>query len=746
MIYKGLVIFALVAFILATIFYFVSARKEGQSADPWRWAGRFSFVTGSVLSVAIICIMAWLIFDHQFQYNYVYSYSSRDLPADYLFSTLWAGQEGSFLLWIFFIAMLGLFLIYSAGDYEPVVLLVFSLALSFIYSMIAGIWIGETTIGSNPFKTIYEAYPGQVPDGFIPPDGRGLNPLLQNYWMTIHPPVLFTGFASALVPFAFALAALWREKYDEWIRPALPWTLWAVFSLGLGIMMGGYWAYETLGWGGYWAWDPVENGSLVPWLALVACIHTMLVQRKTGTLKRFTLFTALFAFIMVVYSTFLTRSGVLADFSVHSFSSLGLYNQLLLFIVAFVALAAGMMGARWKRLPTPTWSNEIFSREFAMISGSLILTLMAIGIIIGTSWPVISQWFGEAKTVDAAGYNQLILPVAVALALIMGMGQLLWFTGTDRKQVYTQLRIPVILTLISAPVFYLLGMTHLNMVLLGMAAIFAITANGQIGLRVVLGNPKLAGGSLAHIGIGVMLIGFITSGKYDTTVTVSLPLNEPTDVFGYSVTWTGDTLSDGKEAYKLKVTREDSEWTLSPIMYYSTYSQAWMKSPDILLRPTYDVYVEPITVEPALGSKDLSSLRFGKQSSIDIGTGKLIFSGFEQVSMDPTDIRFNMVFLYKTDSGTDTLRSLYKIGKDRMVSVSPISPAPGVILAPREVIPEKAQVIASLTIGEDQRKLSRPETLVVQASVKPMIILVWLGTLLTLAGFLLAMSKRWTQR
>ena len=196
---------------------------------------------------------------------------------------------------------------------------------------------GALKIGVTPFLTVAEFFP-EAPvfladPNFVPADGNGLNDLLQNYWMVIHPPMLFVGFATMIVPFAFAVSALWMKRYTEWVRPAMPWALISVMVLGIGISMGGYWAYETLSFGGYWAWDPVENSSFVPWIVGIAGIHMMLIQRKSGIGHKAALFLNMLAYLFVIYSTFLTRSGILGDVSVHSFVDLGLYNQLLLWIL-----------------------------------------------------------------------------------------------------------------------------------------------------------------------------------------------------------------------------------------------------------------------------------------------------------------------------------------------------------------------------------------------------------------------------
>src|SRR5690606_21912894 len=246
----------------------------------------------------------------------------------------------------------GLVVIKTAKRCDAPVMTVVSFAQFCLATMIAGIYVFDVNIGSNPFillrdSGVLDNAPGLHinfdvnqplrPDYMLSiTDGNDLNPLLQNYWMVIHPPVLFLGFASTLIPFAFAIAGLWTRNHTEWTKPALPWALFSAAALGIGIMMGAAWAYESLTFGGYWAWDPVENASLVPWLILIAGIHTMLIYNLTGHSLRTTYLFLILTFGFVLYSTFLTRSGVLGEASVHAFTDLGMNWQLLLFLFIFV--------------------------------------------------------------------------------------------------------------------------------------------------------------------------------------------------------------------------------------------------------------------------------------------------------------------------------------------------------------------------------------------------------------------------
>lgn len=267
----------------------IKENKKAERLSNWIWGFKGVLVIGA--SVALV----YLIMTHQFQYYYVWNYTSLDLETKYLFSALYGGQEGSFLLWIFFGFFVGLGLIkWTRKPYRGPVMFVMALTQFFLLSMILGLDLGIAKIGASPFRTIAQEMPNapflQANPDFVPQDGTGLNDLLKSPWMMIHPPIIFLGFSMMTVPFAFAIASLWTKTYHGWIRPALPWTLAANLSLLTAIFLGGYWAYETLSFGGYWAWDPVENASLVPWLIGTAGIHAMIIQRKSRRAHKASLF------------------------------------------------------------------------------------------------------------------------------------------------------------------------------------------------------------------------------------------------------------------------------------------------------------------------------------------------------------------------------------------------------------------------------------------------------------------------
>ncbi|MEL6394095.1 MAG: cytochrome c biogenesis protein CcsA, partial [Bacteroidota bacterium] len=305
-------------------------------------------------------------------------------------------------------------------------------------SMILGIYLGFgehiIRLGSNPILLLREVIDAPIfnqQDYVELLSGSGLNPALQNYWMTIHPPTLFLGFASTIVPFAFAISGLWVGKHKEWLKPALKWALFSGGILGIGILMGGAWAYEALNFGGYWAWDPVENTSLVPWLLLVAGIHTNLIARATGHAIRSTYVFYLLTFVLVIYSTYLTRSGALGDTSVHAFTEMGLEPQLLFFLFGYLLLSIAMVAWRWNKIPTPQKVETTSSKEFWMFMGSMVLLLSVILISGVTSLPVVNKiaqafdpgWADRSILDPEELHNKLQLPIAVIIATLTALAQ-----------------------------------------------------------------------------------------------------------------------------------------------------------------------------------------------------------------------------------------------------------------------------------------------------------------------------------
>ncbi|MBW2174846.1 MAG: cytochrome c biogenesis protein CcsA, partial [Deltaproteobacteria bacterium] len=508
---------------ISSVCYFVLCfRKENVLA---RYAARLSFVGfAAFVTVASVLLMHFIL-NHEFLYSYVAQYSSRDLSLEYLISSFWAGQEGSFLLWVLVGAWLGLLVMFKARDAEPQVMLIYNLNNIFLMILL---------IKQSPFRMLPIA----------PPDGQGLNMLLQDPWMVIHPPVVFVGYAAYTIPFAFAVAALWRRNYDGWIRPALPWTVFAFVSLGAGIIIGGYWSYKVLGWGGYWGWDPVENASLLPWLAGIALMHGMVLQQTRKKLRKTNFVLAALSFLLVIYCTFLTRSGILADFSVHSFTDLGITGWLVIFMSAFIAISLGFFIARVRDIPVSKKGEGMsyFSREFGLIAAILILCLSTVIVGLGTSAPLITRVLEKASKVSIEFYTNTNLPLALIMLLLLSFVPLLVWGKNSFSKLAPKLIWALIGLVVAGGITLLNGYPDMGVPLLSLGVLLlALLAGAATGINLFLAiklirkRITLSGAAIAHLGVGLMFLGIVSSSAYDRSERVLLPQGDVKSVMGYDL-------------------------------------------------------------------------------------------------------------------------------------------------------------------------------------------------------------------
>jgi cytochrome c-type biogenesis protein CcmF len=624
-----LIITAFISAIFSSIGYFLSAQNEvknPEQAKNWLSFSRKSFWIHAISVLGVFGMLFIIIYFHFFEYNYAYSHSSTTLPVQYIVSSFWEGQEGSFLLWMLWHSLIGLVLMYSAKKWESRTLSILSLIQIILGSMLIGVYVGDLKIGSSPFILVRETMANapifQNPDylKLYLTNGNGLNPLLQNFWMTIHPPVLFLGFATTAVPFSFALASLWKKDYQSWIYPALPWTIFNICILGIGIMMGGMWAYESLNFGGYWAWDPVENASLVPWLVMVAGLHTLIIFKNTQKALFSTYLLLISGFFLILYATFLTRSGILGESSVHSFTDLGLSGQLLILLIGLGVVGYGIFFLRRKEIPAKGKVDEqIASREFWLYTGAMILFVSAFQIITSTSIPVINKVFGglyeliagpiDPKSFEWAGdgvgnalykffggklappkdvhahYHKFQIPLAILILALTVVAQIIKYKkdqgGKVFKRLYTWAAISIIP---SIAVFYFSEYQANQWIFLLYlwACFFSILGNGSVFVS-MFKNIKKQGASITHIGFAVMLFGVLISSankkvisinnKYtygdkfqekDTRENLYLKKNVSDTIGKHIVTYLGDTVAEPNHYYKIKFQNGSESFVLQP--------------------------------------------------------------------------------------------------------------------------------------------------------------------------------------
>lgn len=688
---------AFVTAVLASIGYFFTLISNGNEKSAWQRMGNVSFWVHAGSVIGIILTLFLLIYFHRYEYHYVWSHSSNELPVHFMISCFWEGQEGSFLLWVFWHVCLGIVIFFKGGVWKNGVLAVLSSVQILLSSMLLGVWLEESivqgllsllilsallvfwlqssrpfvwgisltvlsvltlvsiwtgftglfskaltffakpenmdgsgflislsgfililitlglllqafkdwktksatpgiigfvltgiclvlylyplsawTIGSSPFLLLREAMPDAPvfvsnPD-YVPANGSGLNPLLQNYWMVIHPPTLFLGFASTLIPFAYLITGLLTGKTTEWIRPATPWNLLTALVLGTGILMGGYWAYETLSFGGYWNWDPVENSSLVPWLTCIGSLHAFVAWNQKKSQLRYAYLLVILTFLMVLYSTFLTRSGILGDASVHSFTDLGLSGQLLVLLMVYFAGVLLLWLRKKHTLPAASRETELWTKEFFLFLAATILLFASIEIIFFTSSPVINKIFNTSiAPKNPLFYYEWNVWFSMAIALFSGIGQFFFWRKVEKQSLMQALYRPFALAVfgalaiiivvmqadwkfvynqtfrdelqlieqVSSKSFYYLSVVKYAILfvadeLLLITSLFAIFSNADILISLIrkkAANIRMIGGSLAHLGFAFMLIGMLFSSGYDSIISVNFKPGELGSMF-----------------------------------------------------------------------------------------------------------------------------------------------------------------------------------------------------------------------
>lgn len=785
---------ALVFSIIAMVMYFLSFRGYKNTLN----FARYSYHGMAIFVMAASAFLWYAILTHQYQYKYIFSYSNNSLTTGLLFSSFWGGQEGSFMLWLLLTSIIGIILqSYSSkrGDLEPRVMAVFTLATSFLLVMVSPwfknpfeyIWMTPIFIDAksiNPqyfnlsflqnyiftdqqsnttyiqmSKELYAALSqaGVSVNQFIA-DGKGLNPQLLNYWMQIHPPMLFIGFAMATVPFSFAIAALMKNEYRDWVNQSLPWMLAGVAILGLGIMIGGYWAYEMLGWGGYWAWDPVENSSLIPWLIGVAAIHTMLVQKRSlkstngvGRYAKTNLILSILTYIFVLYSTFLTRSGVLGDASVHSFVDPGnlVYFFLVIFITTFILIGLGGIVYRWKYLEDKTvYDESLLSRELSLFTAAIVLVASAIIVLGGTSAPLFGQ------SVDTFFYDELHLPIAIIIGLLNGLSLLLKWKTTNAKAFLKDSALSVILSIfITALIVILGGVTNPMMILLSFSSAFALVVNAEIAIRIVKGNLKSLGAYVSHIGIALFILGVIGSGAYSSTVNLDLVKNKPASAFGYQLTFTGYTPIENntKYAFNISMKKDNNSYQVAPVMYIAEYNNSLMREPAILNLFSKDVYLAPLGYEE--GGDDHSHgdvVKLKKGVTTEYQNIKITFNKFDilpetmQLMQEGKDFQMGAMLTLEANGKKEEFELLRKSVSGQAVFTEYSSENAGLKLQLNNLTAEMIEVLINPINDTQDHSMEKPkeEVLFITASIKPYISLVWIGVVVMVLGFFIAVARR----
>ena len=734
-----LIVFAFISGLTSALFYWLAEKNDnaGQNKKTksgnvdYKSYGRYAFYFSLSMITVASAYFYYLIFNHQFQVKYIYQYSSRDLNFGFLLSSFWAGQEGSFLFWTLCLSWLGVVFIKTSKQFENYGMFFMNLVQAFFLLLM---------IKASPF----EVHAG----GVVPGDGAGLNPLLQNFWMVIHPPILFIGYAAATFPFVIALTSLMKNNFTDWMKQALPWVLGVSITLGAGIIIGAFWSYETLGWGGYWGWDPVENSSLIPWLTSMALFHGLVIERRSGALIKSNYFLAIASFILVVYATFLTRSGVLADFSVHSFQDLGINGYLIIFLGLTTVVGFGLLASRFKDMKGANIDFSTINRENVLLAGMLLLAASGTLTILGTSSPIISGWFGEPSQVDISFYNKVNLPIAIAMCLFTALAPLLRWHEESFKGTIKRFLPAIILTAFSLALSVYLGVRELIVILFLGFALFSIWSNLYGVFERVKINWRNIAAPFAHFGVGLMFVGIIISGNFDKTEKFLLIQGEPKAAFDNELTYLGMTTPpDGKNVLEIKVKDGNGEHIAKPRLYYNEMNRGNMREPDITYGFLIDYYIAPLELRKDNSHSQESSLVLKKGESKKMQDMMILFKSFNMSSDHQTgDFTIGADLLIDINGKQHEVTPIMNMGKtnsnskpveignyDKKISIKLTS-----IDADSKAIQLEIEGLnENIAAQHDHR-----DQLLIEVSEKPFMNILWIGTIILTLGTILAIFNR----
>lgn len=523
--------------VLASVYGAKSGRRD--FIDSARNAALAIFFLLLIATLALVYSLVNL----DFSLKYVAMNTSTDLDMIFRVTSLWAGQSGSLLLWALVLAVyMALVVLQTRGKSREL--------MPYVIATLGAISIFFTFIIAfveSPFETL----------PVTPLEGRGLNPILQNVYMAIHPVTLYLGYVGVAVPFAFAMGALLSGKLgDEWIRYSRKWTLFAWTFLSIGLILGARWAYLELGWGGYWAWDPVENAAFMPWLAATAFVHSVMIQEKKGMLKKWNMALIILTFFLSIFGTFITRSGVIS--SVHSFAQSDIGPMFLVFIAIILIFSFSMFLYRIRDLESENRFDSILSRESAFIFNNLLFLGAAFAVFLGTIFPILSEAVtGEKILVGPPYFNRVNTPIALVLVLLMGVGPLISWRKASRENLFKNFFVPTVAAVVTGILLFSLGIDELYALLAYSLSAFVLMTvfteffrgvrvrakRGENPLlafgRLVSKNKRRYGGYIVHVGVVLMVIGITSSSVFVTEKQVTLSKGDSVTLKDYVFTYNG---------------------------------------------------------------------------------------------------------------------------------------------------------------------------------------------------------------
>lgn len=503
-------------------------------------SGRRAQIFSTLFIIVASGILLNAFIQHDFSIRYVYEYSSTDLPIFYLISAFWGGQAGSLLLWLLILSVYAAYVVYKSHKSEDPIHL-YSVAVTIPIQLLFGFLLVFYT---NPFETVATSYA----------EGLGLNPMLQNPGMVIHPPAVYLGYVGFAIPFAYALAALILDRRDTaWISLTRKWTIFAWLFLTIGNIWGGQWAYEELGWGGYWAWDPVENASLLPWITGTAFLHSVMIQERKNLLKTWNIALVVITFELTILGTFLTRSGVLA--SVHAFSGSDVGRFFLIFIGLSVFVVIFLIGRRKLMLRENREIEALLSRESSFLINNLLFVALAFAVLWGTFFPLISEFVtGSEMSIGPSFFNKISTPIGLLILVLMGICPLISWSRASWGNFTRNFLFPLLTGILAIATALLFGVK-------GIALPIAIFASGfvvaSILLEVIRGvrarqrtrketlldafmnlfirQRRRYGGYIIHLGVVMLLLGIIVHNTYSFKVQEEINIGESIDIGKYQL-------------------------------------------------------------------------------------------------------------------------------------------------------------------------------------------------------------------
>lgn len=744
---KSFIYCAIISFILTSVLAFLHRNRDAEDRSSTRFS-RIFFILGCLSLVGSIISLGILFFTDQFQYDYVFKHSELGLELWYRVAAIWSGQQGSFLLWGVCTGIVGLVSIRSVGPYYFPYIISYSLFLA----AISGILAYESPFAVNDVH-------GKI---YVPPTGTGLEPSLMNYWMVIHPPTIFFGFAMLTILYSWSIAVISTGNYKDWLAPVRIYAISTLTILGLGLCMGGFWAYETLGWGGFWAWDPVENSSFVPWCFTAAFLHGIFIQNRTGKWQIRNVALSGLTLVSFLFGTFLTRSGVLSEASMHSFATMDrMALKLLIALMAVCGTALGLgliVAARRKNKETPQeekGSSRLrfhYNRENAYSFGILLLSLVGVACAIGMSVPLIKAIIGDSiAIVEAEVYEKILVWLYIPLIVAIGVAPHLSWNHDSLKSIIGKVwntfslsigLVGCIFIVANHPTWgfkldldafieiygdYGIYLVPVVMTVAGIG-IFAIVSNISFIISKLRTNPAGIGGYLTHVGLVTLLVGLIFSKAFECKAKAYVQEGKPGAALGYIFNYLGmsEGLYERNNMVLLEVVGNNQHFQARPQLYYTREigkEPSPFTWPFVYHKPTYDVY---FTIGAGVyEATDATTFKKGDDKLFE--RMMIVYKGMsKEGEAGKIGTKFTAHVEVKTASGTKNYHPKIEIGES------------GLVFHPERVDENLLLYLQSMDAADYSANLQlfyiKP-VYPMEVYIKPLTIFVWIGTgIMTLGG------------